>query len=313
MAAKPPEQLEREQLERERELQTLAELHRNGAEVFQSALGQLVQVATVIGSISRMTIAAADTRTLDERMAAVQLELEDVPRRGHAEVTMRNGGTYTYDYITEADLMIGVRPLLARHGIATYYSDRIVSIEAGTARVAVTLTLRANGEEIVLTGEGVGTDLGDKHANKAKTSAMRYLLWKTFLQPSDEDPEQENVSPAEARGAHEGRAAAHTERQTRQTTRRAPAPGQRRGTLIQRIVQLAVELDEVQGRTPGSTQGKLYDDVQNDHGVPLPEIDEAALVDIGTALARHVAGQREIAEKGGEAVDTFELPEPPRA
>jgi hypothetical protein len=41
--------------------------------------------------------------------------------------------------------------------------------------------------------EGVGTDKGDKHVNKAKTAAMRYLLWKWFLVPSDVDPEVENI------------------------------------------------------------------------------------------------------------------------
>lgn len=307
----------KEEQARDAELQAIAELHRNGAEVFQSALGQLAIVTGQLAGVVQATLEAnrpPDARTLDERMAAVQLELEDVPRRGHAEVEMRSGGRYSYDYITEADLMKAIRPLLAKHGIATYYSDRIVSIEAGMATVEVTLLLRAAGDQIALTGEGVGTDFGDKHANKAKTSAVRYLLWKTFLQPSDEDPEQDNVSAAEAAGAAAGRAAA-AERQTTQRTQRrgAQTPEQRKGGLIQRLTTLAIELDEVQGKTPGSTQGKLYEDVQQEHGVPVPEIDEAALVEIGKALADHVGAQREIAEAGGEAVELFAIPRPQAA
>lgn len=300
-----------EQAARESELQALAELHRNGAEVFQGALGQLAIVTGQLAGIVQATLEAnrpPDARTLDERMAAVQLELENVERRGHAEVKTRSGAEYTYDYILESDLMKAIRPLLAKHGIATYYSDRIVSIDNGTARVEVSIVLSANGEIRTLTGEGVANDLGDKHANKAKTSAVRYLLWKTFLQPSDEDPEQENVSTQEATGAAQGRAAAT---RTRRSTEKTPE--QRRGGLIQRITTLAIELDEAQGKTPGSTQGKLYDDVAQLHGVPLPEIDEAALVEVGKALADHVAAQREIADAGGEAVELFEIPRPQAA
>lgn len=297
-----------EETRRDEELQALAELHRSGATMFQDAIGQLTQVAASIVALAKPD----DTRTLDERMAAVQLELENVERRGHAEVETRSGGKYTYDYILEADLMKAIRPLLSKHGIATYYSDRIVSIDQGQARVEVVLRLRAAGEELELRGEGVANDTGDKHANKAKTAAMRYLLWKTFLQPSDEDPEQTNVSAAEARGAHEGREAAAERRSSTAATRRPRAgqqtPEERKGRAIQRLGTLANELDEIQGKTPGATLGKLHEDIQLQYGVAVHDLQEPELVEVGQALARHVAGQREIAERDGEAVELFELP-----
>jgi hypothetical protein len=291
---------------REAELQTLAELHRNGAQVFQSALDQLTTLAAQLATANT----PPDTRTLDERMAAVQLELEDVPRRGHAEIKGKTKAgadyTYTYDYILEADLMSGVRPLLAKHGIAVYYSDEILSNQNGTATVRVSITFSANGEQRIVTGEALGVDTGDKGPNKAKTSATRYLLWKTFLQPSDEDPEQENVSQELAAGAHLGRQAQHEQRQPNR--RGSKTPEQMHGELIQRIVMLALELDEVQGKAGGTTQAKLYEDVRETAGISLPDLDNGALVEIGKKLAGHVGAQREIAEKGGEAVESFEIP-----
>lgn len=234
-------------------------------------------------------------RTLDQRMAWVQKQLEDVPRAGHAEVTMRSGGTYTYDYITEADLMKGVRPLLAKAGIAVYYSDRIVSIEGGMAHVAVELKLRANGEEIVLTGEGVGTDLGDKHANKAKTSAVRYLLWKTFLQPSDEDPEQENVARDAADAANTARQPARPQPRTNQPSR---------GRVLERVSTLAVELDEIQGRPPGATLGEIPELIRTaleNETVQYPaDLTDAQLVDLANRLQRHGADERRRRENEGE-------------
>jgi ERF superfamily len=108
----------------------------------------------------------------------------------------RAAGSYSYGYIEESTLMEKIRPLLAEHGVAVYYSDEIISITGNLAQVRVFLTLvdGDTGEEFQMHADGVGTDSGDKHVSKAKTTAMRYLLWKWFLVPSgDVDPESENV------------------------------------------------------------------------------------------------------------------------
>jgi hypothetical protein len=246
-------------------------------------------------------------RTLDQRMAAVQRKLEDVERRGHAEITTRSGGSYTYDYITEPDLMRAIRPLLAKEGIAVYYSDEIKSYDGGAATVRVSMTLAANGEERVLFAEGYATDLGDKAANKAKTNAVRYLLWKTFLQPSDDgDPEQENVDADSARAAADERA-----------RRAAPITQPRRAAgaptvpqLLERIGKLALEVDEVQGVAPGRTHGSMLEAAPHAYGKPLPQISAAGLVRIGQALANFASEQREKVDRGETADDTFVLPEP---
>lgn len=251
--------------------------------------------------------AAVDERTLDERIAAVQLELEDVPRRGHAEVQTRSGSNYSYDYILEADLMKAIRPLLAKHGVAVYYSDRILdSLADGLTRVEVTIRFRAHGEEITISGEGHGADLGDKAANKAKTSAVRYLLWKMFLQPSDEDPEQENVARDSAAAAAAGRQASRTP--ARPTARKR---ADSRGTIIQGIARLAVELDEIQGQPPGRTLGELPDKIATafgarEQGYPNGYTD-AELVEVGQQLGLHVTSEREDAAKDGYTPTAFTI------
>lgn len=236
--------------------------------------------------------------TLDERMAAVQAELEDVPRRGHAEVVTQRG-SYEYDYILEADLMSGIRPLLAKHGIAVYYSDRLLSFADGLATVEVELRYRANGEEIVTQATAIGTDKGDKAANKAKTAGVRYLLWKTFLQPSDEDAEQENVSAEDAAKSHADRARRHQLAQGTSTKRTQEDSGSK-GRLIQRVNELAVELDEVQGRNPGAALTKLLEALDDR---TLGDLEANELVALGKALAEHVKSEQAAREADGLAYD----------
>jgi hypothetical protein len=233
----------------------------------------------------------ADERTLDQRMAAVQAELEDVPRRGHADVTTKGGAKYSYDYILEADLMKAVRPLLAQHGIAVYYRDEILRYDQGTATVRVILTLRANGEAVVLEADGYAADTGDKAANKAKTNAVRYLLWKTFLQPSDEDPEQESTSAEQAAQADRARSGSSRRREPQVT----------RGRVIERIGHLALELDELQGKGPGATLSELPKLAKDATGKKYPsDVADDDLVRIGQALAQHVAGERARKESEGD-------------
>ena len=62
------------------------------------------------------------------KLAKIMGELSAIPadKMRHVEVQTRTGGTYSYDYITEATLMEELRPRLAREGIATLYSDEVI-------------------------------------------------------------------------------------------------------------------------------------------------------------------------------------------
>jgi hypothetical protein len=67
-------------------------------------------------------------------MAAVQRSSRTCPGAATPTSRRRAARKYSYDYVTEADLMKGVRPLLAKHGIAFYYRDEILELRPkGTA------------------------------------------------------------------------------------------------------------------------------------------------------------------------------------
>lgn len=137
----------------------------------------------------------AEPKGLAAKIAAIQLKAEvgKLPQR-HVEVKKDGNVQYTYDYIEESTLMEHIRPLLAEHGVACFYSDEILNLNGNVATVRTSLTLvdGDTGEERTMRTDGMAADRGDKMVNKAKTSAMRYLLWKWFLVPSSmDDPETE--------------------------------------------------------------------------------------------------------------------------
>ncbi len=238
---------------------------------------------------------------LHEKMARILGLVDGIEKKGHAEVRKDGVVQYAYDYITESDLMAAVRPLLADAGIAVYYSDEILKIDT-SARGAMLVHVRAelrlvdgeSGEESSLTGEAIAVDYGDKAANKAKTNAVRYLLWKTFLVPSDVDPEQDSISfqaddepPAEP---------AHSERVERKTPEPRPArPSQRRANLRKRIDDIAGEVDEIAKREPGSTIAAIADAVRAEYGVDLDTLSDDELVSVGAQARVFLETNRRVA------------------
>jgi hypothetical protein len=140
---------------------------------------------------------ASPTPTLAAKLAEVMDELGDLAKQGHAEVETKSGARFEYVYITEADLMAKLRPLLAVRNVFPLVSDRVVYREDNLVSVEVTIVFwdGDTGEmSLPITGQGDGTDFGDKALSKAKTTAIRTLLSKTFLQGGgDVDPEQHHV------------------------------------------------------------------------------------------------------------------------
>lgn len=200
-----------------------------------------------------------DDRGLYVKLAEVMAELNTIPgeKMRHVTVETRSGGSYSYDYITEATLMQELRPKLAARGIATFYSDEIIrNPDSGdnltVVRVYLTFVDGATGEREELQADGYGTDYGDKGANKAKTSALRYLLWKTFLFASDLDPEEESIerrAPAQGNGERRGRQGSATKPATEA---QKAAVRRLQGELDDRGVELngAHVYDAIHVRTP---------------------------------------------------------------
>jgi hypothetical protein len=253
---------------------------------------------------------APKPKTLAGKWAAILGELEAIPRNGHAEVQTRSGGSYSYDYVLESDLMEALRPKLAAHGIAAFYSDEILSQEPigdssylqTTVRVSLTLVDADNPEDVmVLTADDTAADLGDKGARKAKTGAVRYLLLKGTLNPSDalDDPDAEsNVVERPAAAKPEP-----PKKPDRAARSRADSKDPRDVRLRRTIVQRANEVDEVAEQPPGSTLGAIVAEL----GTDLDGLAEDALVALGNAVAKHIAEAR-AAKHDGSAIPSFVVP-----
>lgn len=146
------------------------------------------------------------------KLAAVMGTVAAIPKSEYrtVEVTTRSGGSYTYDFIPEGVLMERIRPELAKRGVAVLYSDEIVRWPESEDDNAIAVTVRltfADGETgatWTCKATAEGTDTGDKAASKAKTTAIRYLLWKMFLVSGDLDPETENVERRSGGGGRSG-------------------------------------------------------------------------------------------------------------
>jgi hypothetical protein len=186
------------------------------------------------------------------KLAIIMGELSVIPRSKmrHVEVQTSSGGTYSYDYITEATLMEELRPRLAREGIAVFYSDEVIrhptkEDNLTVVRVKLTFADAGSGETVEMTADGYGTDRGDKGANKAKTSAVRYLLWKTFLFASDLDPETESVERSRDGGKRSDRSGG------RDDSKKVATQGQKEG--LRRLV------GEMDGRGVELNGRKVYD------------------------------------------------------
>lgn len=139
---------------------------------------------------------------LYRKIASVMGTISAIPKSEYRTVTVETsgGGSYSYDFIPEGVLMERIRPALAERGVAVLYSDKIVpNVHEGddqtvTVEIAVTFADGETGARWTCRATAEGTDKGDKAASKAKTTATRYLLWKTFLVSGDLDPEAENVA-----------------------------------------------------------------------------------------------------------------------
>ena len=145
--------------------------------------------------------------SLHAKMAAAQAAIGAMPRTGQATVETRSGGRYSYDYLTEDDLMAAVRKELSAKGVATYVSVVKQWEEEGATRVmlAVTFTDSESGESFTVNGQGAGADKGDKGVYKAITGATRYVLWKTMLVSTGDDHEAEANPTTRAEHAAEAR------------------------------------------------------------------------------------------------------------
>jgi hypothetical protein len=163
-------------------------------------------------------------------LAKVQAELPKLERDRTVEVQQKNGGTFTYSYVTLANLSDAVLPVLAKHGLSFVAMPGTGSDGKMCLRYHL---LHESGEalsgEFPISGEGGIQLIGGRI-----TYSRRYCLAAVTGVAADEDDEARLVDdggPRTAQRARQPRAAAPTTARTAQRARTAagvspPLPGE---------------------------------------------------------------------------------------
>lgn len=134
------------------------------------------------------------TDTLAAKLARVMGRVGWVEKRG--QNTAQN-----YAFVTEADVLNTVRPLLAEEGIAVIpevisltfreiqgNSGKVIPI----ATVMERFTFTDGVETYAVTTVGEGMDSGDKAVYKAMTGALKYAIRQVVLVSTGDDPEKDD-------------------------------------------------------------------------------------------------------------------------
>jgi len=123
-----------------------------------------------------------------KKIGKVMQKIERIPKNGFNEY-------HKYHYVTEADLMDKIRPLLAEVGLAFYSSvleqQRDNELMLTKVKMEFVLADADTGECIKSIYWGEAQDKGDKGLYKAYTGATKYFLMKTFLIATGDDPERD--------------------------------------------------------------------------------------------------------------------------
>ena len=116
-------------------------------------------------------------------------------------------GSYGYSYAGEKDFIKTLRPALVDSGIVVYPAairqlnqDTFTTAKGSVMnRDTVVVTYHFHhadsdtGFDVEVTGQG--SDSGDKSANKAMTSALKYALRQTFVIETGDDPDKHMSEP----------------------------------------------------------------------------------------------------------------------
>ena len=131
------------------------------------------------------------TRSLPLKLAHIMGEIGHVRKTGY-------NAFHQYDYVEEQVLVDAVRGRLSSEGIIVIPS--VVEHEQSGTLATVLVEFKFidghTGESLSARIVGQGDDKGDKAFYKAYTGAVKYLLMKTFLIPTGDDPEADQTPAA---------------------------------------------------------------------------------------------------------------------
>ena len=149
-------------------------------------------------TIAPNTLANATKYNIYKRMLDVESELRIVAKNLNVGY-----GNFKYRATGEADVLLAIKPLEAKHGIYSYPYKRTIikekELEKGYMERVETVYRFVNVDDpsdfLDITSYGDGIDTGDKGPGKAMTYCDKYALMKAYKIVTGDDPDQD-PSPA---------------------------------------------------------------------------------------------------------------------
>lgn len=123
-----------------------------------------------------------------EKINAIMDSVESLQKDGKVAF-----GNTKYNYLSEAKTTAEMRKQLIKHKLVLLPIQAEETKEGQITKGMYTYRLlnAENPEEYIdLMAGGQGHDSADKGSGKASTYAYKYLMWRTFAIPSNDDPDQ---------------------------------------------------------------------------------------------------------------------------
>ncbi|SEG44344.1 ERF superfamily protein [Thermomonospora echinospora] len=202
------------------------------------------------------------TPSLAAALAKVQAELPKLERDRTVEVTQKNGGTYSYSYVTLARLSEVVLPLLAKHGLSFAAMPGL----GADGKMAVRYTLLHESGE-ALTGEfPISGEGGIQMIGGRITYARRYCLAAVVGVAADEDDESRLADDGAPRAVQRA-----GQRPRRQAS--TPKPGEGAATVQRAASRPQASLPPLPGEEPPPPAAPpVGDDQDNGEPVTKPQL-----------------------------------------
>jgi len=198
------------------------------------------------------------------KLAEVMCAVQRIPKRGRNDF-------HGYNYALEADIVDAVRIELGTRNIIVYPAKIVehwtdVPRRNGGTEKLCTLRIEFNfvdgitGEVLPVPMIGQGTDSGDKAAYKALAGATKYVLTKTLLIPTGDDPEHEPAgAPQPQRVSSRAAAPKPQPQQRRAASSSPPAPPSPEEPLAPKPIRLTLPVGQAKPPEPPASTSVDYD------------------------------------------------------
>jgi hypothetical protein len=127
----------------------------------------------------------ADIGALSQKLSDVRKDVQYIEKTGENDY-------HGYSYVTERDLTEKIRKPLSKVGVMLFTSVEEKGSQGDMTKVVTEHSFvdGDTGATITVKSRGHGYDEQDKGIYKAVTGAVKYLLYKNFLIPAGDDPEE---------------------------------------------------------------------------------------------------------------------------